>query len=108
MRANGLCSFDPIESDAFRTELKHGVPCDAFLSVTKQTHVRNELRVYNSFMDTKQTRHPDYNINYHLVFCPKYRLPVFEGDIGNRLAELIPQDVARMDVEELELALMPV
>jgi len=63
--------------------------------------------VYNSFMDTKQTRHAHYNINYHLVFCPKYRRRVLEGEVGKRLAELIPQEVERMDGEILELVVMP-
>src|SRR5258708_16976713 len=58
-------------------------------------------------MDTKQTRHAHYNINYHLVFCPKYRRPVLEGEVGKRLAELIPQEVERMDGEVLELVVMP-
>lgn len=30
-------------------------------------------------MRTKKTRHAVYNINYHLVWCPKYRKPVLQG-----------------------------
>jgi putative transposase len=58
-------------------------------------------------MATKRTRHAHYNINYHLVWCPKYRRPVLEGAVGKRLAELIPQEVERLDGEVLELVVQP-
>jgi putative transposase len=55
----------------------------------------------------KRTRHATYNITYHLVWCPKYRRPVLAGDVGKRLIELIPQCVADLDGEVLELVVMP-
>lgn len=58
-------------------------------------------------MTTKRTRHAHYNINYHLVWCPKYRRPVLDGAVGKRLAELIPAEVERMNGEVLELVVMP-
>src|SRR5258706_4862533 len=58
-------------------------------------------------MDTKQTRLVQYNIHDHLVFCPKFRRPVLEGDVGKRLAELIPPEVERMGGEVLGLVVMP-
>lgn len=58
-------------------------------------------------MTTKRTRHAHYNINYHLVWCPKYRRPVLAGDVGVRLAELIPIQVEKLDGDVLELVVQP-
>lgn len=58
-------------------------------------------------MDTKRTRHAHYNINYHLVWCPKYRRPVLVGDVAERLTELIAREVEVMDGSILELVVMP-
>ena len=54
-------------------------------------------------MNIKRTRHATYNINYHLVWCPKFRRPVLGGHIGNRLRELIPQVVQQLDGETIQL-----
>jgi putative transposase len=56
---------------------------------------------------TKRTRHATYNINYHLVWCPKYRRPVLDGAVGVRLAELLPVYVQELGGEVLELVVMP-
>jgi putative transposase len=58
-------------------------------------------------MSTERTRHAHYNINYHLVWCPKFRRPVLEGAVGQRLAELISTEVERMGGQVRELAVMP-
>jgi putative transposase len=54
-------------------------------------------------MHNKRTRHAAYQINYHFVWCPKFRRPVLEGAVGMRLAELIPQIVERNGGEVLDL-----
>ena len=54
----------------------------------------------------KQTHHATYNINYHLVWCPKYRRPVLAGAVGVRLAELLPQITAEVEGEILDLVVM--
>ncbi|NLH06592.1 MAG: IS200/IS605 family transposase, partial [Chloroflexi bacterium] len=56
---------------------------------------------------SKQTRHATYNINYHLVWCPKYRRPVLEGAVGARLTELLPDYVRELGGEVLDLVVMP-
>lgn len=56
---------------------------------------------------SERTRHAHYNINYHLVWCPKYRRPVLAGDVGKRLAELIPQEVEKLGGRVLELVVQP-
>lgn len=58
-------------------------------------------------MDTKRTRHADYQINYQLVWCPKFRRPVLAGEVGKRLAELIPPIVEENGGEVLDLSVMP-
>ena len=55
----------------------------------------------------KRTRHSRYNINYHFVWCPKYRRPVLTNQIGDRLVELIPQKVQELKGEILELIVRP-
>ena len=56
---------------------------------------------------SKQTRHATYNINYHLVWCPKFRRPVLDGAVGARLAELLPEHIRELDGEVLDLVVMP-
>ena len=52
---------------------------------------------------SKQTRRAHYNINYHFVWCPKFRRPVLVGEIARRLMELIPVEVERLGGEVLDL-----
>jgi putative transposase len=56
---------------------------------------------------TQRTRHASYNINYHLVWTPKYRRAVLAGNVGIRLAELLPQEVEKLGGRVLELVVMP-
>jgi len=62
---------------------------------------------YNSFMNTKRTRHAVYQISYHLVWCPKFRRPVLSGKIGERLSELIPLIIQEISGQTLELVVQP-
>ena len=39
----------------------------------------------------KTTAHAIYNIQYHLVWCTKYRYPVLRGHIGERCRDLLRQ-----------------
>jgi putative transposase len=56
---------------------------------------------------SNQTRHAYYDINYHLVWCPKFRRPVLAGDVGKRLTALIPLEVERLGGQVLDLAVQP-
>ena len=56
---------------------------------------------------TERTRHASYNINYHLVFCPKYRRPVLVDAVAKRLTELLPQETEKLGGKVLELVVMP-
>ena len=55
----------------------------------------------------KRTRHATYNINYHLVWCPKFRRPVLAGAVGKRLDALLREIVAALDGEIAELVVQP-
>ena len=50
--------------------------------------------------------HTIYECKYHIVFCPKYRYPIFEGAIGEYAKQQIHQLARRKDlvrVEELNI-----
>ncbi len=51
-------------------------------------------------MKTRRTRHATYNINYHLVWCPKYRKKILVGALKTLVEETI-RDVCRQRGWEL-------
>ncbi len=54
-----------------------------------------------------KTRHSVYQINYHFVWCPKYRRSVLTAQISDRLVQLIPQQVNILGGEIIELVVRP-
>ncbi len=46
-------------------------------------------------------------LRYHLVWCPKYRRPVLEGAVAERLEALIQERVKELGGEVIELAVRP-
>ena len=58
-------------------------------------------------MDSKRTRHAVYNINYHFVWIPKYRVPVLVGPVAKRLSDLLHSKAAELGGEVLDLAIQP-
>lgn len=48
-----------------------------------------------------------YSCKYHVVWCPKYRRKVLTGPIETRLKELIQETCSTMNVEIIEMELMP-
>jgi putative transposase len=58
-------------------------------------------------MTVNKTRHAAYTINYHFVFCPKYRRSVLVGRVGDRLVELIQQIAKDLEGEVIELVVRP-
>ena len=42
--------------------------------------------------------HAVYNLQYHIVFCPKYRRPVLET-VESELRELVEQKAKEMEVQ---------
>ena len=58
-------------------------------------------------MTIQQTRHAAYQINYHFVWCPKYRRSVLTGAVSDRLVVVLHELVAEMHGEMLELVVRP-
>jgi len=48
-----------------------------------------------------------YSCKYHIVWCPKYRRKVLIGDVETRLKELLIEACANMNVDIIEMELMP-
>jgi len=58
-------------------------------------------------MKTRKTRYSVYNLNYHLVWIPKYRKPLLVGKIAQGLKELFKTSAKPKDVELLAVEIMP-
>jgi len=58
-------------------------------------------------MVVKKSSSAVYNINYHIVFCPKYRQDVLIGEVKDFTEECIQTIAAAKDWEVLELRVMP-
>ncbi|TKX52435.1 IS200/IS605 family transposase [Halorubrum sp. SP3] len=48
-----------------------------------------------------------HKLRYHFVWCPKYRKPVLEGEVRDRLEELIEDKADELGLEILELSIRP-
>ncbi|HLR97094.1 MAG TPA: IS200/IS605 family transposase [Jiangellaceae bacterium] len=48
-----------------------------------------------------------YRCAYHVVWCPKYRRPVIEGDVDARLKQIIREVCAERECNLIELETMP-
>lgn len=48
-----------------------------------------------------------YRCAYHVVWCPKYRRPVIQGDVDARLKEIVREVCAERDCHLIEMETMP-
>jgi len=48
-----------------------------------------------------------HKLQYHFIWCPKYRKSVLKGEVCDRLEELIEDKADELDLEILELAIRP-
>jgi len=48
-----------------------------------------------------------FNLKYHLVWCPKYRLNVLVGDVESRLKELLYEKAEEINATIHDLEIMP-
>jgi putative transposase len=53
------------------------------------------------------TRHATYNLNYHLVWLPKYRQSVLGGDVADRVASIIHEIAEDKGLDVQDLAVEP-
>jgi len=58
-------------------------------------------------MDLKSTKGAAYNINYHLVWCPKYRRKILVDGIATRLTELFKEIAQKWGVQIIAQEVMP-
>ncbi len=55
----------------------------------------------------KSSRNIVYACQYHVVWCPKYRRKVLTDGIDSRLKEIIRETAEELQVEVIELEVMP-
>ena len=48
-----------------------------------------------------------YNINYHFVWCPKYRKAVLVGEVKEDLEKLIKEKARELEIEIVGMEIMP-
>ena len=58
-------------------------------------------------MDYRHSSRGVSNLNYHLVFCPKYRLAVLVDEVADDLEALLREKAVELDVEVKLLAIKP-
>ena len=58
-------------------------------------------------MDYKSNNNVVYSCKYHVVWCPKYRRKVLVNGVDTRLKELIIQVCQEIQVEIIEMEIMP-
>ncbi|SEO98150.1 putative transposase, partial [Halorientalis persicus] len=53
----------------------------------------------------KTTRHATYNLNYHIVWIPKYRQSVLTGEVADRVESIIHEiaDDKGLDIQDLAI-----
>jgi putative transposase len=58
-------------------------------------------------MDVKRTKGAVYNINYHLVWCPKYRRKVLVDQVAAELRRILDEIAEQYQLEILACEIMP-
>lgn len=58
-------------------------------------------------MEYKSNHNITYSCKYHVVFCPKYRRKVLVNGVDTRLKELIHETCQDIQVDLLEMEIMP-
>jgi putative transposase len=55
----------------------------------------------------KLGNHCAYNVNYHIVFCPKYRKPILTNDLQEDLIKIIHDIAAKYEFKIETYEIMP-
>lgn len=63
--------------------------------------------LYNVRMEYKSNNNVTFSCKYHVVWCPKYRRRVLTDGIDVRLKELIEEVCTSINVEIIEMEIMP-
>lgn len=55
----------------------------------------------------RKINHCVYNINYHIVFCPKYRHKVIKDDVAETIKEVVQEICAAYGYDLIQMEAMP-
>ena len=55
----------------------------------------------------RSSKHCKHNINYHIIWIPKYRKPILEGNVVEVLKTIIEGQCEELGCEQLALEIMP-
>ena len=55
----------------------------------------------------KTTRHATYNLNYHIVWLPKYRNTVLTGEVADRVESILHEIADEKDLDIQNLTVQP-
>ncbi|MFC7060130.1 IS200/IS605 family transposase [Halovenus salina] len=55
----------------------------------------------------KTTRHATYNLNYHIVWLPKYRNAVLTGEVADRVESILHEIADKKGLDIQNLAVQP-
>lgn len=75
--------------------------------ISDKYFVLSNIVRYNTNMKYKSNNNIVYSCKYHIVFCPKYRRKVLIGEVEKRLKELIISICQELNVDLIELEIMP-
>ena len=71
-------------------------------------HFNPEVHKIESKIATVRTSHHcKYNINYHIIWIPKYRKPILTGKVVEVLKAIIEGQCQEMSISNLALEIMP-
>ena len=65
------------------------------------------MEIQNRQKEYRSNETTVYSCQYHVVFCPKYRRPVLEEQIANRLKEMALGYCAGLDMNIMDIEVMP-
>lgn len=61
----------------------------------------------NKNIELKRTKGATYNLNYHLVGCPKYRRKILVGAVATHLTELFKEIAQKWEIQIIAQEVMP-
>ena len=71
-------------------------------------HFNPEVHKIESKIATVRTSHHcEYNINYHIIWIPKYRKQILTGKVVEVLKAIIHGQCQELSIQELALEVMP-
>ena len=58
--------------------------------------------IISAMVDSRYRRNAGvvFNLKYHLLWCPKYRQPILDGEVKHRLQELLREKASEVTVRK--------